>query len=147
MTTDKTKARIQELCPDVLELKFGCEVKSEHLVEKHVGPVIRRDTNKDYPYFETMWGGFSLDGNGAPTSPFIEILGSPITLSVVLRAIEVVASRSVSNIQDGDEAAHEYYHNRERWLWSAVDMWNLSLDNYDDQSQPTKDFIGNLLGV
>jgi hypothetical protein len=108
MTSDPIKAKIQELCPDVMELKFGCEVKSEHLVVKHVGPVIRRDTNKDYPYFETMWGGFSLDGNGAPISPFIEILGSPITLAVVLRAINKIQGELVYVVGcDGHFLSHQ----------------------------------------
>lgn len=96
---DKTKAKIQELCPDVM--------------------------NKKYPHFQDK----------------------EFTLAVVLRAIEVIASRSIANIQDGDEAAYEYYHNRERWFWSVVDMWNLEHDNYDQQSEECKQFIGKLLGV
>jgi hypothetical protein len=52
--------------------------------------------------------------------------GSPITLAVVLRAIDKL--RYVN---------WDTFRNR----------WNLVKDNYDEQTQKTKEFIGSLLGA
>lgn len=76
-----------------------------------------------------------------------EILGSPITLPDVLREIgkgnkhvefRMGISESIFLIGcdvHPDENSYIHWHE-----------WNLKED-YDSQLQPTKDFIGNLLGV
>jgi hypothetical protein len=63
----------------------------------------------------------------------LRIDGSPITLAVVLRTIKPF----VTNTQHDNHA-----------LEQLVDgIWNLEHDNYDQQSEECKQFIGSLLGV
>ena len=59
----------------------------------------------------------------------IEIIGKPITLSVALMAIE--AKMKMKSGNRGGE---------------LIMLWNLSKDNFNDQSEETKTFIGVLLG-
>ena len=62
----------------------------------------------------------------------IEILGNPITLAVIIQAIKKTG-----------------YNSTEEWLsvlGKLVDNWNLAKDNFNDQSEETKTFIGGLLG-
>jgi len=128
MTHEETIKRIQELVPSIMDLEFGCEVtKISNNLNNPVftkGKFIRMDgmrmfcLHKDNTVFETRYGD-------ALTS----ILGKPITLGVVLRAIEAKMNMKPSN--RGGE---------------LIDMWNLSKDNFNDQSEETKSFIRELLG-
>ncbi len=82
------------------------------------------------------------DENGCPVAEHLY----PITLAVVLRAIEeatshtedltFITSTGIFGSLVGGEA-----------VWEKVIEWNLEHDNYDQQSEETKKFIGNLLGV
>lgn len=137
---DPIKARIQELCPDVMELKFGCKVKL-----------------LDYEKYPNAWGIYAgkqfwksgehdrelvihPDGKLYPMDKKIEILGSPITLAVVLRAIE--RAKGITGYAVGQNGAF-YFHGQELF---KVPRWNLEHD-YDQQSEECKQFIGSLLGV
>src|ERR1700690_3922830 len=79
---DKIKKRLQELCPDVMELKFGCELK---WLKGTKDRFIFLDTNPN----GTLQVKFPNGTIGLRAAAFsdCEILGSPITLAVVLRAI------------------------------------------------------------
>ena len=75
-----------------------------------------------------------------------KILGKPITLAVVLRAIEISSNKvSLFFFSKEGEVPNESY---------VVDIsmlrimyhWNFSKDNFNDQSEETKTFIGGLLG-
>lgn len=139
MQTDKVKAKIQSLCPDVMELKFGCAVEMfgiEYLIIQNEPAFLQL-----YPYKRDAHG---LDGThhlrkNSDDWKYLGVLGSPITLAVVLRAIG---------------------KNNLTWGWQMRLMgrylnldgkkgenWDLEHDNYDAQSQETKDFIGSLLQV
>lgn len=125
--TDPIKKKIQELCPDVMELKMGCEV---------VGPwgnAIVLAKAREFLKEEKKYIGqryHVLKGRTHSTLNRIaikEILGSPITLATVLRSLA---------------------HMRADFAKSSSDLlrnWDLKNDNYDAQSEETKKFIGELL--
>lgn len=92
---DKTKARIQELVPD---LKI-----------------------------ETQWHGDRW---------------LSITLAVVLRAILEAATPGILLGLHGDKTVSIQNENDGEYC-----CWNLAKDDYDDQTQEMKDFIGKLLGI
>jgi len=69
-----------------------------------------------------------------------------ITLTIVLRAIEKVA-KGTSYFVDTQGDFHEWFAPKGRLDLRTVTYWNLAKDNYDDQSDETKRFIGMLLGV
>lgn len=138
--TDPIKQRIQELCPDVMELKFGCEVRFANIPYTLIsGP------SSVYPtrghWFATSGSPDEIRHQGSQIKvEECEILGSPITLAVVLRAL----GTNKSNFKFYQSIDMDEY-----WCFSdfhTMARWNLT-KNYDDQTQETKDFIGKLLGV
>ena len=143
MTHEETIKRIQKLVPSVMELEFGCEVtKISNNLKNPVftkGKFIRMDgmrmfcLHKDNTVFETRYGD-------ALTS----ILGKPITLAVLFQAFEnnnteVELSIFANKILIG----HYEKPNQEGYYTHCY--WNLSKDNFNDQSEETKTFIGGLL--
>lgn len=146
MKPDPIKAKIQELCKDVMELKFGCVLQKHpdggiqttvtHLLGTGNGSVSRvENTNKIAFYDDNIKDGKIM--RNSFEAEWWTILGSPITLAVVLRAIET---------KYGDHIL-EFSGIKTCSLQAArlVAIWNLEHDNFDDQSQPTKDFIGSLI--
>lgn len=144
--TDKIKSKIIEAVPEIIELKFGCKIISEvwgELVIRGKGARGRKDTEDTY---EAIDEGFiksnSVGSCFVPESSIKEILGRPITLADVLRAIST--SFDEGNIEAGswgvavDGSFFRAYRRYEKW--------NLTAD-YDGQSDEVKSFIGKLLGV
>ncbi len=158
--TDPIKAKIIELCPDLLELKFGCEIqkvfwyKTEK--DKKEGNVDWMQTGhhpdgkrgtivKDlrHPDYLPMWVdyGDQLEFQIEPDDIVsFEILGSPITLCVVLRAIRVKTGLEIvgNGTSDPEDSTHILINNEA--------VWDLTKD-YDQQSEECKQFIGSLLSV
>jgi len=148
MTHEETIKRIQELVPSVMELEFGCEVKLKHTSRKvrnakvlvHTGDgrfqiqeridtsINEEEYKKDYGRCEIAY--YEKDS--------FEILGKPITLAVVIMAInqKYIESNNVWFV----------YDLRQTQL-SGIEKWNLSKDNFNDQTEETKTFIGGLLGI
>ena len=133
MTYETTIKRIQELVPDVMKLEFGCEFLRNKKVYRYVnacGQNKYRALSEDNMFDESL-------------NIFIEeILGKPITLAVVLEAIREANVGFVFVTHSGtlhkkigiEDTAHTY-----------LGIWNLSKDNFNDQSDETKAFIGGLL--
>jgi hypothetical protein len=117
--TDPVKAKIQSLCPDVME---DLECNCGHIFHDELG-------NKLHS----------------------------ITLAVVLRAIEkatkMLEPYGISILPDGafyDQKNGKVFTDGRvaKDLHEASKMrirWNLSKDNYDDQDEATKAFIGSLI--
>lgn len=119
---DKTKERIIELVPEVIEKYDRC-----------------------------MGCGYGFDhckmGKNCP-------LGEkelPIALAVVLRAIGTRKEGARLTVDEfgffllnGDQ---QYVRIKDAPQFSKSAKWNLSQDNYDQQSEECKRFIGSLLGV
>ena len=139
-----TIQRIQELVPDVMKLEFGCEVIDEAEMldwAKRIVFITRKPKN-GLTYFKEQDGSL-FSTNGLKN---IKILGKPITLAVVLLAIEI-SSNTASNFffsKDGEVPDERYSVNI--GLLRIMYHWNLSKDNFNDQSEETKTFIGGLLG-
>lgn len=145
MTTDKVKAKIHALCPDVLELKFGCEVdvlgdlytvlfhdaggKSfDGENTEYYGPVTMVTTGE---VITEIWGDSAEATHEYPLKSNMKVLGSPITLATVIRAYH-----ERSDFPDNDAS-----------ILGIVNRWRLADDNYDAQNEQTKQYIGALLGV
>jgi hypothetical protein len=151
--TDPIKAKIQELCPDVMELKWGCKF-------------LYGDKKAEYPAVFECWISrndivraldlvFTQQKQIHLNNVKFEILGSPITLAVVLRAIgkhlkradyyvEVGSGRFIKSVRD--KGVNEDGSENSRDTDTGI-YWNLEHDTYDQQSEETKAFIGSLLGA
>jgi len=162
MNHEKTIKRIQELT-DGMALEEGCEVLFKEIESTTEAPFGRSgyvdvvtDT-QDHPN-EVLEGDVVVASsrivvfrkNGSMEHREIlcdnykyQILGKPITLVVVLKAVEIVRKGFVVGT-DG-----------RFWQLQEVEdvlifipykqTWNLSKDNFNDQSEETKSFIGELL--
>jgi len=141
MTHEETIKRIQELVPSIMELEFGCQgenkvTKQKFFIVKNSNPMGNEDA--DITMFSNdshyLYEGYSKDED-------ITILGKPITLSVLCLALENNRTEVILTIcSDGMHIGHfdqkGYYTHC---------YWNLSKDNFNDQSEETKTFIGGLL--
>lgn len=67
-----------------------------------------------------------------------------ITLAVVLRAIGK-STKYTSYFVDSDGSFHEWFAPKGRLDLRTVAQWNLEHDNYDQQSEEFKRFLGTLL--
>lgn len=135
---DKTKQRIQELIPEIVELKFGCELLRKGETKYQVINPLGWGANPKKCWINSVPFGdipLELEKDLVQNGGEFEILGSPITLAVVLRAIGIrpyeVNWYNANVITLVDEGNHF--------------NWNLTKDNYDDQTEETKKFIGSLL--
>ena len=75
-----------------------------------------------------------------------EIIDNPITLAMVLRAID---TKYTEWEKPGTPVAINSKGEFQVWSENPVYknvFWNLSKDNFNDQSEETKTFIGGLLG-
>jgi len=134
MNHETTIKRIQELVPDVMALEFGCEV----LYGSDFGGAEQKVTLGN-PY-AVKDGKVFNPWNGDDTDDLLEILGKPITLSVILLAID--DESLVIKAKTGQFGTTT----REGVFVGGLPRWNLSKDNFNDQSEETKTFIGGLLG-
>ena len=132
MTHEETIKRIQKLVPSVMALEFGCEVMYEWENGEKSKMVVVGKIGEDFILTDYQ-SSFCDDANETN----FEILGKPITLAVVLRAInqKYIESNDVWFV----------YDLRQTQL-SGMERWNLHKDNFNDQSEETKTFIGGLLG-
>ena len=159
MDNEETIKRIQELAPSVMELEFGCEVmyktsgwgRNKYTITKVMrDDKYRINTLDDLYDLEDMAYGYDF-----------EILGKPITLAVVLMAIKTLVCKRCKGAggtlgsglgysECGDCGGDKYdlpedFAGTEFELGDILDFWNLSKDNFNDQSKATKIFIGKLL--
>jgi len=168
MPHEETIKRIQKLVPSVMELEFGCEVSLYsigmwgHKASNYYFKVISEKNLEGGNCMDRVLllreNGFQESGFGwKPKTGYPEtleitsywdkrnteneyeltkgnfhkdfkILGKPITIGVALMAIAVKM-----NMKPGNRGGE------------LIDMWKLSKDNFNDQSEETKTFIGGLL--
>ena len=146
MNHETTIKRIQELVPSVMELKEGCRIirngtreNPQNILYKVLENrglmtgISMHDTSYNklicYDYtFETLETFRSEDKKENPIENST-ILGKPITIAVILLALK-------SEIEIRAYIVSE-----------LLEVWNLSKDNFNDQSEETKTFIGELLAT
>jgi hypothetical protein len=143
--SDPLKARIQELVPDVMEVQFGCGFELVGY-SRFQAELFKRFRTKYYVYdgqskLLCEHGSLNFDDMYLFNKDKWVIVGSPITLAVVLRAIKQ------NTIIYGDLPADMQLLNMQRKYGEVAGRWNLKADNYDQQSEECKQFIGSLLGI
>ena len=146
MTHETTIKRIQELVPSIMSLVFGCEIKWQYTHQLNYRSSTQRvkegifinfgngDLRNPLPINVLFYGNSSV--KSIPKKEDVKILGKPITLSVVMLAIEVKYRGDLLETV----ASNAWFH-----FGSTRGFWNLSEDNFNDQSEETKTFIGGLL--
>lgn len=129
---DPVKQKIQELNPEIMELKFDCRIESSTgTIGVFTGVRLNGEVFEIYSnppgYIHSIPSKLSV------------ILGRPIQLADVLRAIPIglhlkSLGEQVRLVKDDEGSDVE------------LEYWDLTTD-YDSQSDETKRFIGELLGV
>ena len=140
MNHDETIKRIQELVPSVMALEFGCKINIGY--DKDVF-FVKMDDKSIY-WIDNYRDNCEEDTIELQHLNF-EILGKPITLAVVFQAIHAtMCLRQQSyNKQESSKELVDYFATFEDDVYGP--RWNLSKDNFNDQSEETKTFIGGLL--
>ena len=153
MNHETTIQKIQSLVPDVMKLEFGCEVKSKHTFHKvrnakmlayagwgSIQVQERIDTSENKEEYEKDYGHSDITYYEPDT---FKILGKPITLAVVIKSvIKSQPKRFGASTVDNQIKMTEPLN---RTFLRLIERWNLSQDNFNDQSDETKEFIGELL--
>jgi hypothetical protein len=132
MDYEKLKQVIQQANPEIMELKFGCEVKL--IVRGDSGFIIEKlpsEAKQAYIYWN--WG--SSEARVLFEDDF-KILGRSIRLADVLLAIPDRAGEQISCNQNA------VFMKGKECLWVK---WNLKDDDLDHQSEDTKKFLIDLL--
>lgn len=139
---EKVRAKIIEAVPEIMELKFGCEIESHN----RNGRVFYTGCNDelDENYFVEVDGVANEDEQYYTEGKVVsKILGRHITLPDILRAIK---KRTLER-WNGDEPM---IPNFQEALWSEIkpllEIWNLE-KNLEDQDPPTIEFIAKTLGI
>ena len=125
--------------PEIMELKLGCKVKDIFGKDcRYCGH--RTDDESEHREFQVLdYDGIlgeieENDFNGV-------IIGRPITLADVLRAIDKTDLTKTKQYVEEKWTMPEFAGHI---VLKLIDMWDLTKD-YDNQPQPVKDFLYNLL--
>ena len=141
--------KIREACikanSEIVELKFGCEVVRKSGTDA-VGRKARSEGKEGiivsmYENFVgVLWYG--NENISQEFSENLEIIGRPIHLADVLLAIahSIPAPIEITEFQVGDR-----FKEFDDKVWSVVKRWEWKDDNLENQSEPTKQFIADLL--
>jgi hypothetical protein len=137
---EKLKEVIQQANPEIMELKFGCEVKVK------IGTFISKfGKNHNIINFnvtcKTNGGYFVTSSYDASRhiseDSIVKILGRPIRLADVLLA--TIDTVMLIGALSGDTITFA--------VFGKVAFWNLKDDNLDHQSAETKQFLIDLLVI
>lgn len=133
--------KIKDACikanPEIMELKFGCEVLMQYSAETQI---------INTPKNEGKWFGITNYETAFNPEEVKEILGRPIRLADVLLAIHAKAPENKTRITlESDGQFIQRLDNgsfTEPW---ARSNWNLKDDNLEHQSEECINFIAELL--
>jgi len=113
---------IQKACPDIMNLEFGCNIRTGMQRNDGIDIIINYLKETDTVYCESGWEFFGKQ---------VKILGRDITLADVLRAYDKVKHiRIPQRIEDISEL--------------ILDYWDLT-KNLQDQSDEVKEFLYKLI--
>lgn len=124
----KLKEAIISAVPEIIELKFGCEIYIEGC--DYVFTFVAKE-NENY-ILKTEEGGYTI----IPAPGYIKILGRPITLEDVLI---VLPEKLYVNSKTGKFG---HFHNHDHF--NPPVYWKLNKP-LDQQSKETIDFLYNLI--
>ena len=151
MNHETTIKRIKELVPSVMKLEFGSEVYCEQAMEgddgnyhDFYGRFVRHLSIDECEVLVSSKTDISIQGKTELlihyTISNLEIIGKPITLSVVLLALQEKHKAFVL------VSLYGLFHKRvgvQQHIY--LGKWDLTKDNFNDQSEETKTFIGVLI--
>lgn len=152
----EVRAAIVKACPEIMELKFGCEIFVPYASEKHRARIVgQKNQGRD----AQSWGSWVLEflDYAHPRYTFNQVLtitkremteiiskdgiiGRSIRLADVLRAMTL----KLKGTPDHDLLISGLILENTATLGCT---WNLAADNLDDQSQECIDFLFDTLCV
>ena len=154
----RVHAAIVKVCPDVLELKMGCKIildGDRHTVlyydrggksfdgehTEYYGQMLELHSDKNG---EVCKYGHEDEDYEMPKLSELQILGRPITLADVLRAIDNCNSDNPPALTAEGQFCQYDPENGEMHL--TGEYWNLKNDSLDAQSPETISFLEGVLG-
>ncbi len=139
-TLEKVRAKVIEAVPEIVELKFGCRIQKD-------GETFALAIEEDKGIFEKTLAGYwmcvSDDGQAIAVQKGIriEIIGRPITLADVLRAIpKRMYLKTIGDytrlVDDGDGYVHH-----------GPVFWDLTRPSLDEQEPEVWEFLLKVLNI
>ena len=130
-----------ETNPEIMELKFGCEVQYRNS-EERVTAIGKEYQNPELPGCLFVPVGYpkgtdEFKARGNPEIRTLHILGRPIRLADVLLAMQAQAEKDLANRQIPLP--------RPALFGKVANQWNLKADDLSKQSEETINFIAELL--
>ncbi len=146
------KSIIHKAVPEILELKFGCEVEVIRNQNK-VAKVVSYYPGHTNSLLTFCYGGFDYETRSQNFEPeafelCFKILGRPIRISDVLVAIRESKVESIFIRQDGTIFKWEKFTeggSGHHGVESTYINWRISTDDLDAQSEKCKQFLYDLL--
>jgi hypothetical protein len=124
---EKVRARIIELIPEIVELKFGCKV-------------IYDEDDTYICLFKEHYYSLKERCSAIVSKEYLNVIGRDITLSDVLRALNKSDKAHCVEVNTGGLFKDKGYYHKERAVW------NLKA-SYDNQSDELYDWLAEILGV
>jgi hypothetical protein len=141
---DQVRAAIIKAVPEIVELKFGCQIKR---FENTVDTVVKIESFADGKHVAHL---VKADGDPLSYGPRTidienwKILGRPIRLADVLVAIEE-AHKYRSDYEGRRVAIELVVATYEGGYFTRDRYWNLRADSLDDQSPKCIEFLHSIL--
>jgi len=129
---EKIRAKCIEVNPEIVELKFGCEIALKG-VRKHF--YLSGDSNGSH---HLAIGGVEIPLSNKWFVDNCKIIGRPIRLADVLLAIGAIDGVHATVSTKGQIDVHPF---------NGDTVWNLRKDSAEDQSPECIAFISSILGV
>lgn len=130
---DLIKQKIQSLVPEIMELKFGCELLLHNEARPLPKAVYVWQLNDKKSHYEVF------RENGLMVSvckdEIKQILGRPIQLADIIYCLYIGEFDDEATLKAEQEKVHQ-----------LCVMWNPKFD-FDGQSDGCKEFVGGLLGI
>lgn len=138
--------KIIEFVPEIKELKFGCRFS---FIDGSRSCVVLDITHKHLDFMVYLPGiGWKIDRLARKdVDGYMKILGRPITLADVLRAIHLTApaNKTLVTLESDGQFIIKRYDDNGKTVEGGP-RWNLSTD-LDGQSEECKAFLSKVLGV
>lgn len=130
---EQLKKAIQKANPEIMELKFGCEITLKSSFDREtVQHKMVLQMSGEHVFFDN----FSQIGK-IRSRDIVEIIGRPIRLADVLLALRGKNYQKMFPVEDFGIRADCPA------IWRSI--WNLKDDNLDNQPEETKQFLCDLL--
>lgn len=142
---DIVRQAVIKAVPEILELKFGCEVVDVNAKKHRIMGLAVKTLHTNYDTYITSCSSLSVGQRVTDeihTGQIEKILGRPIRLADVLLATQ--RKTGMGDVMINSLGGFGVFE-KGKWMDVAMPRYNLSKDSLEDQSEETWAFLADLL--